>query len=200
MNDIENLDQPFPLGAVVKMISPGQLIAGHVEYDDYTKTVLKNLKKIFTYRNLRDCLVSNMRHVERWGVQIDDRDMLRKMNPEPKKLLEYMKTITMKHFLNNTKKIIGWYNDKAAFKISYEELLGDYGKERRLKKISQLFQFVNKNIDTHDIEAVLNSTFSKNTLTKSGQRTNINEYWNEEVESKFCELGFDKLNHQLGYN
>ena len=106
----------------------------------------------------------------------------------------------MKHFLNNTKKIIGWYNDKAAFKISYEELLGDYGKERRLKKISQLFQFVNKNIDTHDIEAVLNPTFSKNTLTKSGQRTNINEYWNEEVESKFCELGFDKLNHQLGYN
>ena len=200
MNDIENLDQPFPLGVVVKMISPGQLIAGHVEYDDYTKTVLKNFKKIFIFRNLRDCLVSNMRHVERWGVQIDDRDMLRKMKPGPTKLLEYMKTTTMKHFLNNTKKIIGWYNEQDAFKISYEELLGDFGKKKRNQKLLDLFHFLNKNLDINNIDNILNSTFENDTLTKSGKRTNVNEYWNEQVESKFCELGFNQLNHQLGYN
>jgi len=200
LNDTKNLDQPFPLEIVVKMITSGQLIAGHVEYEDYTKKVLKNFRKIFTYRNLRDCLVSNMIHVERWGVQMDDREMLRKMKPGPTKLLEYMNTTTMNYFLNNTKKIIGWHHDNDAFKISYEELMGDYGKERRNQILSNLFHFVDKNIDKNDLDDIINSTFVKDTLTKSGERTNINEYWNEQVESKFCELGFNQLNHQLGYN
>ena len=55
--------------------------------------------------------------------------------------------------------------------------------------------FRSKNIDD-----ILNQVINSKTLTWSGKRSNYLDYWNSEVESKFCELELDKINSTLGFD
>jgi len=198
LNDFSNLGKTFPLHHLVQMILSGQVIAGHVEYDEYTKKSLLGFQKIFVYRNMRDALVSAMRHGEKWSVFSSDRENLRKREG-PEKLLWYMNSTLCMNFLNTSNKVSGWFNDENTFKISYENLLGDYGIEKRNQSIIQLFKFLNCEKNKKQIEKILDATFSADTLTKSSKRTSNEKFWNDMVEKEFIKMGFKELNAKLGY-
>jgi len=199
LNDLTNLGKTFPLEYLVHMILPGQVIAGHIEYDNYTKKALSDFKKIFVYRNMRDALVSAMKHGEKWSVFPSDKKNLQQRDG-PEKLLWYMNSTLCKNFITTTNHVVGWLEDKDTFKISYEDLMGDFGIEKRNEVLIQLFQFLDYNIKEDQIENILNLTFSADTLTKTDKRTNIEKFWNDSVENEFARLGFSELNSKLGYD
>jgi len=199
LNDVTNLENKLPLEILVKMIIPGQVIAGHIQCDNYTKNTLLNFKKIFVYRNMRDALVSAMRHAEKWAIIASEREILQKMNDGPEKLLLYMKSTTCKHFVTTSNYVIGWLEDSDTFKISYEEIMGDFGKEKQKEVLIQLFKFLDYRINKEQIETILNLTFDSETLTKTEKRTNIEKFWNNDVGNEFVKLGFEKLNSKLGF-
>lgn len=200
LNDVTNLEKQLPLEILVKMIVPGQVIAGHIQYDDYTKNALLDFKNIFVYRNMRDALVSAMRYAEKWAIIQSDREMLQKMKDNPEKLLSYMKTTTCKHFVTTSNYVSGWMKDDFTFKISYESLMGDFGLEKRNQTLIKLFQFLDFNLKENQIENILKLTFDSKTLTKTGKRSNVDQYWNNDVENEFVRLGFNELNSRLGYD
>jgi len=196
------LNQPYhiPLEISSKMILPGQILAGHIEFNNYSKNHLKDFKKVFAYRNLRDGLVSLMRHAENWGNNIHERKILQNIDSKPEKMIKFLNTYKMNEFLKTLPNRLKWINDPSTFHISFEEILGDLGKEIQREKLFQLFEFIDVKSYDKNIDEILTEVIHSNTLTWSGKRSNYSEYWNSHVESKFCELGLDKINSTLGFD
>ncbi len=200
MDDPLNLPYHIQLEISSKMILPGQILTGHIECNDYSKNHLKDFKKVFVYRNLRDGLVSLMRHAENWGNNVYERKMLQNIDLKPKKMIKFLDTYKMTEFLKTLQNRLKWINDSSTFHISFEEILGDLGKEIQHEKLFQLFEFVDVDIHHKNIDDILNQVINSKTLTWSGKRSNYLDYWNSEVESKFCELELDKINSTLGFD
>ena len=141
-----------------------------------------------------------MRHAENWGNNVYERKMLQNIDLKPEKIIKFLDTYKMTEFLKTLQNRLNWIDDSSIFHISFEEILGDLGKEIQHEKLFQLFEFVDVDIHHKNIDDILNQVINSKTLTWSGKRSNYLDYWNSEVESKFCELELDKINSTLGFD
>src|SRR5581483_9920851 len=97
-------------------------------------------------------------------------------------------------------KDIAQWSKRDVFKLQFETLMGDFGKEKQHECMKDLCTYLGTETSPDDIANVLSRTIGKRTLTYSGNRSKVEDYWNEEVERWFRKLGGVELNKLLGYD
>jgi hypothetical protein len=180
-----------------QLVDRGQSIVGHILHCPEAKVALFDFKKIFVFRNLRDVVVSALR----WGIRLKLYDSIVDLEsyPQGEQLAKYLK-ICGEERRQEYEAVIGWRDEADdVLKISFEEIMGDYGRERQADSVKAVARHVEADMDDATITQVMAKVIGADTMTFSGKRSQRDIYWNNEVERRFCELGFDDLNRRLGY-
>jgi hypothetical protein len=114
----------------------------------------------------------------------------------PAKMIRFLNTAG-KDFFAMAIPMAGWASDQNVCKVSFERLLGDEGENVQKSEIIKMFEFISpdENIALSDIS--WRNVFSVDTVTWSGQRSQIANYWNDDVEIIFTDLGGTMLNEML---
>jgi len=104
-----------------------------------------------------------------------------------------------KFLIDATHNQLDWLNKPDVFTMSFEGLIGDMGSEKQIEVILQLCDFLSIQTERTTVERVLKESIGQPTQTWSGKRTEIDSFWNDEVESFFCNEGGAQINARLGY-
>ncbi|MEM4655224.1 MAG: sulfotransferase domain-containing protein [Thermosphaera sp.] len=191
-----------PLEESTKLILPGQFAYGHIAYSFVHETVLQNFSKIFIYRNLRDILASYANYLTQIrGADINlIGNIVKRSGLEDKnRLLHYVLDEMDVHEVSYWQRIAKWRDVPDVFSVSYEELMGDYGREYQEQILVKLSEFLGKEIDPDVASHVLTQSIGKPTVTYSGKRSLWQEYWDDTIENLFVNMGFRDINVLLGY-
>ena len=166
--------------------------------------MLHGFKKVFSFRELRDVIVSLVRYY-------DSREQ-NYAKPERIKLYNKFKETPMgndkfrawysmwgKEFADLIRGMFPWKSRNDVFQIRFEILMGDEGKEAQYSLLRRLGGFLELNITDDEIDKALNGSIGTETLTYSGKRSSYTDWWNEELEDLFTHYGFKELNRIYGY-
>lgn len=180
---------------VAKAINEGQFVVGHLPCNPKIAQDFLSFKQLFIYRDLRDCLVSHMRFLEKRNNP--SHDIWRSIPDKKLKFAKYLE-YSGHEFFNISKPMISWADKEGIQKICFENLYGDAGKQSQEAEINQILDFLGIQLQG-TVNDLIKDTFGANTLTWSGKRSNREEYWSEEAQRLFVEYGGVLLNQRLGY-
>lgn len=186
----------MPLNDSLKLISPGQFAVSHLECTLQTRHMLKEFKKIYIYRNIRDVIVSHMRFMSDTG-RGGDNEFMNLVNG-PAKMIKYMETPILRNIIVTIRDSLAWMNDDDTLKVSFEKIYGDRGKDEQYKNMEEICFFLGVD-NCNGYEQIINQTIGSETLTFSGSRTKWEDFWSDEVEVLFQHLGGVDINRELGY-
>lgn len=191
------LELLVPAGAtdVAKIIHEGQFVVGHLPCDDQIKQVFRDFKQLFIYRDLRDCLVSHMRFLEK--RKNPSHEIWSAIDDGKQKFLKYLEH-SGHEFFNIARPMIAWLDEKNVEKICFEKLCGDAGSAVQNDEITRIFDYLGVSRQ-FSFDELVQKVFGANTLTWSGKRSDRTEYWSEDAQGLFMEYGGDRLNLLLGY-
>lgn len=188
----------FPIEQLTPLIRSGQFIVGHLPSTTSVFQAIQNFKRVFIYRDLRDCLVSDMRFLIKTGRPGPGKEIWGEMGTGPNQFREYLRTRGKWMMYALHKKIIPWVQVPNTLALSYETLQGDHGTENQQVQIDKLIQYLG--ID-HKISAqeLLERVNAKETLTRSGNRSSYLDFQSDEVDALLNKLSVLKGNAVLGY-
>ena len=193
-----------PLDISVDLICPGQFAFGHIPCSKNEQSLLGVFRKVFSFRDLRDVIISLVRYYESRKVKIT----------KPERLVLYEK---FKELLMGSKKMFYWFelwgseietlirymspwkDCQDVFQLKFEVLMGDYGKEHQISLLNDLCRFVGLDIDEDKIEEALRDSIGSDTLTYSGKRSSYSQWWNNDIDELYRSYGYEELNKAYGY-
>lgn len=195
---------PIPFKISTKLIKDGQFAFGHIPYYLEGEQMLHGFKKIFTFRELRDIIISLVRYY-------DSREQ-NYAKPERRRLYDAFKVTPMgnekfkawyamwgKEFADLIRNMFPWKDRGDVFRVKFETLMGDDGRETQFSLLRGLGGFLELNLTDDMIEKALNDSLGVETLTYSGKRSSYEDWWNDELEELFVRYGFKELNGIYGY-
>lgn len=186
----------LPIHATALLVGPGQFFVGHLPWNEVTVPALQSFKKIFVKRELAACAVSALRFMIEKNLRAGSSWM--ELPTGPAQMLGFLEDVGAEFFHGNYALIVPWADDPSVFTVSYEALMGDYGEEARRALLAGLGEFLNLDgIDLHDV--LLNRVVGQPTFTLSSGRTDLSQYWSEDVRREMIALGLNALNERLGY-
>ncbi len=188
----------IPLSHSLRLVHPGQFAVGHLECDVETRPALSSFKTLFVYRELRDAFVSWLRFymdAKRGGTEIQ---ALQAVPDGPERTLGLL-DLCGQWFFGMVREIIPWMKEQTTLCVRFETLYGDHGTEARHELVRDLYRHFEVPNSATDVDELINKVIGARTLTWSGKRSQRGDYWNEQVESRFRDLGGPELNAQLGY-
>lgn len=193
-----------PFDVSTRLIDRGQFSFGHIPYSGEGDKLLRDFKKVFTCRELRDVIVSLVRYH-------DSRDH-NYAKPERIKLYEEFKSAPMgnekfkawyamwgKEYADLMGSMSPWNDRNDVYRVKFETLMGDDGREAQFALLRELGGFLGMSLSDDIIEKSLNDSIGAETLTYSGKRSLYGEWWNDELEDLFRSYEFDELNKIYGY-
>lgn len=195
--DYERFQVEVSLEKAVKLLLAGQFAVGHLACTDDVRECLRPTKKVFTYRDLRDGLVSYMRFLASTGRGGDRTAQWKDMPPGPDQTLSFLDHAGHE-FFGQALPLLGWGDDAEVLKLSFESIYGDYGPAEQQQAVDRLRSFLELPGTAGDA-ALVQSILGKPTITWSGGRASREIYWNDEVERRFRESGGAEANVRLGY-
>jgi hypothetical protein len=190
-----------PFAESIWLVNPGQFAVGHLAYTAEIEQTLAraNTKIIFTVRDLRAAVVSLMRfQVQAQRTTASDRDWLA-LPDGPQRTLCFLQTPTCTWFFRIVKRMTPWLTFPNRLQVSFEALYGDYGAQVQLAEVVRIHRYLGLNESLQDCKAALQKTIGANTLTYSGERTVLRNYWDGDVEAGFLAWDGDALQKQYGY-
>lgn len=196
--DYERFQRELHLEDAVGLLRAGQFAVGHLACDDDFRKCLNPVKKIFTYRDLRDGLVSYMRFLASTGRGGDRTAQWKDLPPGSGQTLAFLDHAGQE-FFGQSLPLLGWVDDAEVLKLSFESIYGDYGPGEQQQAVDRLHSFLELPGQVADAAALVQSILGKPTITWSGGRARRETYWNDEVERRFCEFGGAEANARLGY-
>lgn len=193
-----------PYDISTRLIDQGQFSFGHIPYSGEGEQLLRDFKKVFTFRELRDVIVSLVRYY-------DSREQ-NYAKPERRRLYEEFKSAPMgngkfkawyamwgKEYADLIRNMFPWKDRSDVFCVKFEILLGDDGREAQFLLLRELGGYLGMSLSDDIIEKSLKDSIGADTLTYSGKRSSYGEWWNDELEDLFRNYGFDELNKIYGY-
>jgi hypothetical protein len=186
----------IPSYRIYPLVLPGQFLVGHLACTAANVSLLSRFRVLFSYRNLRDSMVSYMRYVTNNWLTTREPAEWACLADGPEKMEKFLNTHD--YYLRMCAAIAGWKRRPDVLSCCYEEFMGDYGGEVQQERLTELLCFLGLP-PRDDLERVLQSVIGRETLTSSGRRTDARAYWSESVERHFHEHGGVKLNRRLGY-
>lgn len=194
---------PFHLST--KLIQKGQFAFGHIPCYRTQRILLNDFQKVFTYRNIRDVIISLVRyhdsrkHKAFRGERLEQYSRFKAEAMGTGKIKQWY-VIWGNEYINLIKSMSSWKEDEEVFKIKFEILMGDDGEEAQISMLRDLAGFVGLEITGEAINKALNASIGSNTVTYSGRRSLHSEWWNDELEELFVSYGYDLLNKDFGYD
>lgn len=193
-----------PYDISTRLIDQGQFSFGHIPYSGEAEKILQDFKKVFTFRELRDVIVSLVRYY-------DSREQ-NYTKPEKRRLYEEFKAAPMgngkfkawyamwgKEYTDLIRIMFPWKERSDVFRVKFETLMGDDGREAQFALLRELGASLDMSLSDDLIEKSLKDSIGADTLTYSGRRSVYGEWWNDELEDLFRSYGFDELNKIYGY-
>lgn len=169
----------IPSWKVLPLVRRGQFVVGHLPCTERNETLLEGFKVIFTYRNLREALVSYMRYMDNNGLGSARTRPWGSLGECPEKLRLFLREHGI-DFVRIALPMLGWHRVPGVLAVSYEELVGDLGPEYQrdcLQRIATL-------LGVQDFDpVVLQRAMGTDTLTYSGRRSELGPYWSVEAEA-----------------
>ncbi|GIW47380.1 MAG: hypothetical protein KatS3mg078_1257 [Deltaproteobacteria bacterium] len=200
---------PIPFVLSTRLIYPGQFAFGHIPCFDNEQKLLKDFKKIFSFRELRDMIISTVRYYSEIRRDID---LAFNKDPEKRRLVkEFLNTPlgTQKvklwfqlwgiEYFNLVQSMLPWKEVEDVLSLRFETIMGDDGEKNQIFLIKRIGDFLGVKLAHEKIKYILSSSIGSWTITYSGRRTVHARWWNEELEELFISYGFWNLNQRLGY-
>lgn len=181
----------FPFSESYKWVLNGQYVHNHLKYDDHVFATLQSsdLTVYLLKRDLRSCIVSHARQKQKDGSSLP-KDPLKLMNV-------YITLPYYKELFEIIKMMMPWYTNKTFETIKFEDLIGQSGINKQYEIIMRLIE--DFEITYLTMDDIINKCINKNTFSFSGKISEVEKYWNDDVEKWFEIVGFKKLNLDLGY-
>ena len=189
------------LSESLELIQPGQFSLGHFPYSPENKKLFDTFKVIYVYRNLRNSCVSMMRFADElkpeshWFLKGD----WQQHQDKKIKFLEFLK-IHGERYFNWINPITEWFNKPYLLSVSYEDLSGTTGIPAQNTIYSKLNDFLELESNMVLDGSLATNAIKTKTMTSTGQPSNWENYWTDEIECVFKRLGFYDLNKSLGYD
>lgn len=195
---------PIPFKISTKLIKNGQFAFGHIPYYLEGEQMLHGFKKIFTFRELRDIIISLVRYYDSRQHTYAKPERIRLYNkfketPMGNPKFEAWYAMWGKEFADLIRNMFPWKDRGDVYRLKFETLMGDDGKEAQFSMLRGLGGFLGLNITDDKIEKALLDSVGTETLTFSGKRSLHADWWNEELEDLFIQYGFKELNRLYGY-
>jgi hypothetical protein len=188
-----------PLETTLGLIRPGQYVVSHLETRDARMAIRMGFKVAFAYRNLRDCLVTFVLYLLRTGPR-NNRvlENLRAIGCKRRRMQHVVQTFGTQ-WLGGISNQIDLLDDPAVLKLKFEEMANRDDPERQAESTDRLACFLDIDLSRDERMGICRRSLDARTLTKSAQRTNIDDHWDAAVEREFERLGGTALNLRLGF-
>ena len=184
----------------VKLVTNGQFAIGHIEHSTEYEKHLDDFAMIFGVRELRSVFVSWLRFFCQ-GRIVDPNSGPQKEKKwrdlsDPHQRMQVFLEIHGEFLLDWIRAMPGWLRYPQALIVRFEDLTtaGKYNDTCR-----QISRKVGLDITQEEAICALESVLFKESLTWSGKLSLLEEYWSDEAEEIFCQLGGDEMNRELGY-
>jgi hypothetical protein len=193
IRDLTPFCQSLPCEIYYDLVLPGQFVMTHLEDSEKFRHAHNEMNFLLCIRNIRFSLISLLRYLNR-----NDRGEIPKQDDfTSNDFVQFIKTDFHVDHLLSVSRFVNKILDYTDINLlRFEELTSNdrnYMKPS-LKSISNVTGLAEDIIYL----AVKKSCGSK-TSTYSGQLSQLEEFWTNEVEEAFISRGFDVLNKKFGY-
>lgn len=188
-----------PLQTTADLVMPGQFMVGHVGANKETKETLAPFKRFLTVRELRQCFVSHMRFFMNDGRGIEHGSDW-KVIEDPKTRMRAFLEIYAEELLTWTRRVSAWLDDPGLLRVPFECVVGDMGQTAQKRLMIEVATHINLPLSEEQAGQLISGVLNRPTKTWSGQRSSLDEYWDESCEKIFVELGGVELNSLLRYS
>ncbi|HRR55417.1 MAG TPA: hypothetical protein P5568_02700 [Acidobacteriota bacterium] len=179
------------LSTVTDLMHEGQFAVGHISCNSTTLGEVAGTRIIFSKRELRSALISQMRWLARPGR---GEDWTWKGIKDPKfRLLEFLYCCGSQ-LISWYESISPWSFQPGVLTISFECIVG-----ADPETVQRLAMQAGADMPPQRAVRLLRDVLEKPTKTWSGRISKLAEYWSREAEELFQRLGGAKLNQRLGY-
>jgi hypothetical protein len=188
-----------------RLVLDGQFIATHIEYNGASRIALDDFARFYVRRELRNAVVSAFREAVKYRGRseaidadfsdIDETTLKHDMPSAMKRWFERKKSELYSAF-NST---VGWMDDPNTLLLQFEQVMGDFGSESQVESVMELARSCGIPLSGEQAAELLSNALGSQTITFSGKRTVLDDYWSGEMEQLFVSSGFQEINDKLGY-
>lgn len=195
---------PIPMERSMPLIYPGQFAFGHIPCFAKEEFLLRDFKKVFSFRDMRDTIISLVRydssrkHKALRGERLALYGKFKEIPMGSDKIKQWY-LVWGKEIADLARSMVPWKERGEVFQLKFEVLMGDEGRETQFALLRDLCGFLGLNVTDDKMEKALVDSIGAETLTYSGKRSSYNDWWNEELEDLFTHYGFKELNRIYGY-
>ncbi len=187
-----------------RLVLPGQSVASHTPRELAAEVCLHKFSKLFAYRELRAALVSSFRATRRNRIRVlghapGGSEPLRKLEDDSAGFAKWIGP-AIERMRPRYEAVSGWYDHPDVCGVAFEDIMGDAGPQRQREVVTSVAAQCGIELPEDQVNVVLERTIGTNTLTSSGTRSNVDEYWTPKSEEKFQASGLDKLNVLFGFH
>jgi hypothetical protein len=183
-----------PLSASLGRIHAGEFAVGHLLFKDEAIQATKPFKRLFLTRDLRSALISYMRFMQTTG-RLGARQLAWYSIPDLRRrchvFLQTSAPYMLKRFYEG---MVGWSRLDGTLHVRFEDLMNE--AQIATRAIESVAEFLG--VPNCDAQSVLQSSLAAETITKSDGVTRLDDYWSDEAEKRFVEIGGLSLNARLG--
>ena len=199
VSDAERFRVFLPLYRSRNLLHSGQFSVVHLDCTEETVNLLSDMTLFFAIRDLRSVMVSFMR------LFLDPR---KKNNKSAKKyeglhgsdlMLRFLEQEGGSYLTNRIGPIVPWVDNPNVEVLRFEHIAGISGKEPQLQSFNRIAARLEVNIPDEPGKFLKNKVLGQRTRTWTGSLSIYKEYWSDQVEEKFKELGGVNYNIRLGY-
>lgn len=182
------------LSKSLNRIQPGEFAVGHLPFTEDVVQATAGFKRLYLTRDLRFALISYMRFMHTTGRLAAEQWPWYSIPDLRKRLVVFLATTApflLKQFYQC---MVGWSQFEGITQVRFEDLTAD--AENAIRVVDSVATFLG--VRKYDAQSILQSSLAAETITKSGELTQLDKYWSLEAEKRFIKIGGPELNDQLG--
>jgi hypothetical protein len=196
---MRELEREMPLPQATALVLRGQFAVGHLP--PAIKPLVRDVKILFVYRDLRDAIVSYVRWMQQSGRHLAKDRGWWLLEDNRQKVIGWLREEgDGPGYIDWCASLAGWLDDPDIVKISFETIYGDHGARRQQQAVDELYRYLELPGDPPAAGPLVERVLAAPSLTRSSGRSQREEYWSDEVEAVFRSLGGHLVNERLGYS
>ncbi len=188
-----------PIDQSSRLIHEGQFAVAHIGYLKENASVLSDFVQLHCVRNLRDVLVSHMRFTLDSRLKTGPSGDWWRGREGYQLLTAYLGGPAKDYIVTRILPMAAWFQKRDVLTLRFEELIGDDGEIAQRNCVEKICDKLELPVPTDILTILQRDVIGKETRTYTGSRSDHRNYWNDEVEEIFRDLGLDRVNAALGY-
>jgi hypothetical protein len=197
-NHFQRFLTPRPFEETLPLIRHGYFAVSHLSAAREVQRALSDFQVIFLYREMRATFLSHLRFFATTERETANKTKWRDLPEGPEKALVAFDDFGVGQ-IEMCRCMVDWYDGPGITKLSFEELFGDYGEAARADALRRVAATCRAETDDINLRALLSTAIATQTITSSGARTDVGQYWSEALEERFRAEGALSINKRLGY-